>query len=173
MEPWKIFTWLKNKIKFTKTNSLFIHLFSLLTWETTVVLFKANFFPDALQPAHCVRWDPHTIKPGFPCIFNVSPSCLSLHDLPETTNSFLFFGRTVQHGGSQFPDQGLNPCALHWKRRVFTTGLPRKKSKREFKAMILGEVTKGESVYRKEKKSKSEPQGSTMFKKRERDKEVR
>ena len=31
---------------------------------------------------------------------------------------FLYFGCTVQHVGSQFPSQGWNPCALHWKHKV-------------------------------------------------------
>ena len=38
-------------------------------------------------------------------------------DLP----SFLFFR---QHTGSQFPNQGLNWCLLHWKHGVLTTGPP-------------------------------------------------
>ena len=36
---------------------------------------------------------------------------------------FFFFGHAVQHVGSLFPDQGLNPCLLQWPRRVLTTGL--------------------------------------------------
>ena len=36
------------------------------------------------------------------------------------------FGQTTRHVGSEFPNQGLNPCPLHWKRRILTTGLPRK-----------------------------------------------
>ena len=39
---------------------------------------------------------------------------------------YLFTGCTMQHVGSQFPDQGLNPCPLHWKPRVLTTGPPEK-----------------------------------------------
>ena len=39
---------------------------------------------------------------------------------------YLFLGRTVWHVGSQFPDQGSNPCPLHWKCRVLTTGPPGK-----------------------------------------------
>ena len=35
--------------------------------------------------------------------------------------SFIYlFGRTERHVGSQFPD----PCPVHWKRGVLTTGLP-------------------------------------------------
>ena len=34
------------------------------------------------------------------------------------------FGHGMWHGGSQFPDQGSNPCPLQWKYRVLTTGLP-------------------------------------------------
>ena len=37
-----------------------------------------------------------------------------------------FFGYAARHVGSQFPDQGLNPCPLHWKCGVLTTGPPGK-----------------------------------------------
>ena len=39
---------------------------------------------------------------------------------------FLFFGHTTQLAGSQFPNQELNPCPLHWKWGVLTTGPPGK-----------------------------------------------
>ena len=35
-------------------------------------------------------------------------------------------GGVVCHVGSQFPDQGLNPCPLHWEHGVLTTGPPGK-----------------------------------------------
>ena len=35
---------------------------------------------------------------------------------------FTFFGGTVWHVGSWFPDQGLSLCPLNWKHRVLTTG---------------------------------------------------
>ena len=35
-------------------------------------------------------------------------------------------GLTLQHMGSQFPDQGLNSCSLQWKHRVLTTRPTRK-----------------------------------------------
>ena len=35
-----------------------------------------------------------------------------------------FFGCSVQHVGSQFPNQGLNSSSLRWKHKVLTTGLP-------------------------------------------------
>ena len=31
---------------------------------------------------------------------------------------FFFFGLTAGHTGSYFPDQGLNPCPLQWKRSL-------------------------------------------------------
>ena len=34
------------------------------------------------------------------------------------------FGNAMQHARSSFPDEGLNPYPLPWKRRVLTTGLP-------------------------------------------------
>ena len=37
-----------------------------------------------------------------------------------------FFSHTAWHAGSQFPDQGWNPCSLQWKCRGLTTGPPRK-----------------------------------------------
>ena len=36
------------------------------------------------------------------------------------------FGHTAWHAGSQFADKVWNPCPLHWKRRVLTTGPPGK-----------------------------------------------
>ena len=39
---------------------------------------------------------------------------------------YLFFGHAVQHGGTDFPDWGLNLGSLHWKLRVLTTGPPGK-----------------------------------------------
>ena len=37
---------------------------------------------------------------------------------------FFWFGYATWFVGSQFPDQGLNPCPLQWKRRVLTTRSP-------------------------------------------------
>ena len=37
-----------------------------------------------------------------------------------------FFDHAAQHLGSQFPNQGSNPCLLQWKREVLTTGPPGK-----------------------------------------------
>ena len=39
---------------------------------------------------------------------------------------FILGGRTTWHVGSQFPDQRSNPCPLHGKHGVLTTGLPGK-----------------------------------------------
>ena len=36
---------------------------------------------------------------------------------------FFFFGHSLQHAGSLFPDQGSSLCPLPWKHRVLTTGL--------------------------------------------------
>ena len=33
----------------------------------------------------------------------------------------LFFGYDAWHVGSEFPDQGSDPCPLHWKCGVLTT----------------------------------------------------
>ena len=38
----------------------------------------------------------------------------------------LLFCHVMKHVGSKFPDQGLNPCLLHWKLRVLTNVLPGK-----------------------------------------------
>ena len=38
--------------------------------------------------------------------------------------SWLYFILAVRHAGSQFPDQGSNPCPLQWNCRVLTTGPP-------------------------------------------------
>ena len=37
---------------------------------------------------------------------------------------FGFLGHAVLHVGSQFDDQGWNPCPLHWELKILTTGLP-------------------------------------------------
>ena len=39
---------------------------------------------------------------------------------------FFFFGHAARHMGSQFPDQGLNPCPLHWEHGVLTARPPEK-----------------------------------------------
>ena len=44
-----------------------------------------------------------------------------------------FFGHTKQHVGSQFPDQGLNPCPCKWKLGVRTIALPGKFQQSLFK----------------------------------------
>ena len=36
-------------------------------------------------------------------------------------NCLFFFSCTVQYSGSHFPDQGSNPCPLHWKFKFLTT----------------------------------------------------
>ena len=36
--------------------------------------------------------------------------------------TFFCFGHAMRPAGLQFPDQGWNPCPLHWKRGVLTTG---------------------------------------------------
>ena len=44
---------------------------------------------------------------------------------PYSGPTFFFF-LAMRHVGSSFPDQGSNPCLLHWKLRVLTTRSPRK-----------------------------------------------
>ena len=44
----------------------------------------------------------------------------------------LFTGHEGCHVGSQFSDQGLNLCPLHWECRVLTTGPPKKSKPRYF-----------------------------------------
>ena len=41
-------------------------------------------------------------------------------------NSFKNIFLAMLHVGSQFPNQGSNPCPLHWKHEPITTGLPGK-----------------------------------------------
>ena len=49
---------------------------------------------------------------------------LQVMSLKRERENFSFsFRHTERHPGSQFPDQGLNPCPLQWKRHVLTTGL--------------------------------------------------
>ena len=42
------------------------------------------------------------------------------------SSEVFFSGHTVQHVGSWFPDQGLNPLPLQWESKVFTTASPGK-----------------------------------------------
>ena len=52
--------------------------------------------------------------------------------------SWLFLAmRCGMHAGSQFLDQGLNPCPLHWEYGVLTTGLPGKSRFFVFKIKIF------------------------------------
>ena len=44
-----------------------------------------------------------------------------------TEHSF-FFGSTIEHVGSQLPNQGLEQHLMHWKPRVLTTGSPMESS---------------------------------------------
>ena len=56
--------------------------------------------------------------------------------------SFFFFsGRTLQHAGSYFPDQGLNLHPLQWKREVLTTGPPGKSRRDLLRWLKLGLAT--------------------------------
>ena len=41
---------------------------------------------------------------------------------------FFFFCSTIEHVGSQLPNQGLKPHLMHWKPRVLTTGSSRESS---------------------------------------------
>ena len=49
----------------------------------------------------------------------------------------LFFGHTVRHVGSYFPDQRSNPCSPQLERRVLTTGLPGKSHTPTFIAALF------------------------------------
>ena len=55
-----------------------------------------------------------------PLTYPISTDLFSL----GISSFFFFFGLTLRLVGSQFPDQGLNPCPLHWKCGVLTTGSP-------------------------------------------------
>ena len=58
--------------------------------------------------------------------------------------SFVLFysGHAMQHAGSQFPDQGLNPCPLQWKRKALTAGPPGKPLESFVLAAVhVGQVT--------------------------------
>ena len=39
---------------------------------------------------------------------------------------FSFFGHSLRHAGSKFPDQGSNMCSLYWEHGVLTPWLPGK-----------------------------------------------
>ena len=49
---------------------------------------------------------------------------LELKEMLHTTNickTLFIWSLAMRHAGSYFPDQGSNPCPLHWKHRVLTT----------------------------------------------------
>ena len=52
-------------------------------------------------------------------------TCGRMYNRGFSFTSF-FLATIMQHAGSQFPDQGSNPCSLHWENRVLTTGPPGK-----------------------------------------------
>ena len=45
----------------------------------------------------------------------------SIAKFSEILWTAFFFPCTVQYAGSHFPDQGSNPCPLHWKFKFLTT----------------------------------------------------
>ena len=49
----------------------------------------------------------------------------------------IFFGHAVWYMGSEFLDQGSNPCRLHWECREVTNGPPGKS---------LGEILENPSI---------------------------
>ena len=61
-------------------------------------------------------------KPSLPILPTLAVFAIVCHTIFVPT----FLGGAVWHVGSYFPDQGLNPHPLHWKRRVLTTGPPGK-----------------------------------------------
>ena len=48
---------------------------------------------------------------------------------------FFLFDCTTWHAGSEFPNQGWNPCPLQWKHRALTTAPPGKSLKILFDAV--------------------------------------
>ena len=58
--------------------------------------------------------------------FGDQPDRKCCSEKSDSINFLFFFGCTVWHVGSYFPDQGLNPRPLHWKHGVLTTGPPGK-----------------------------------------------
>ena len=54
-----------------------------------------------------------------------SSDCTSTSAFTQTVSFLsLFFGLTVWHAGSSFPDRGWSLCPLQWKHRFLTTGRP-------------------------------------------------
>ena len=52
-------------------------------------------------------------------LFNLTKN---LEHVYEDTLLFYFFGHTLQHAGSQLPNQGLNPCPMHWDHGILIPG---------------------------------------------------
>ena len=55
-------------------------------------------------------------------LFNLTKN---LEHVYKDTLFFFFFGHTFQHARSQLPNQGLNPCLMHWDHGILIPGPPR------------------------------------------------
>ena len=92
------------------------------------------------MPQQQGNWIPRDIAVGqlqegkncYPCNTRRHTATLAVSYLCEEMGVFLvaqlqaktFFGHSMWHVGSQFPDQGSNPHSLCWKHGVLTTGPP-------------------------------------------------
>ena len=111
--------WLKliNEIVSGTAESAF--LFSLLPplpWSHTLGIWHTS------RVTHRAVRSCYFPAENFPELLHL-PQKPTRHYISRPINSFSF-GHTVELVGSSFPDQGLNPCALHWKHGVLTSGMP-------------------------------------------------
>ena len=94
---------------------------------TSMLLQMARFHSFLCLTFHCVyihRIFIHSSSDGLLGCFRIlaivnNPAVIHISFLP-----FFFFRRAARLVGSQFPDQGSNPCPLQWKHGVLTTGPP-------------------------------------------------
>ena len=111
--------WLKliNEIVSGTAESAF--LFSLLPplpWSHTLDIWHTS------RVTHRAVRSCYFPAENFPELLHL-PQKPTRHYISRPITSFSF-GHTVELVGSSFPDQGLNPCALHWKHGVLTSGMP-------------------------------------------------
>ena len=100
---------------------------SVLLWNFLFIVVILVYFSISLWTVSSLRAGPVFCPLSFRCSANNCwKGCRSL-DFTGVASFFFFFKcHAVLHAGCWFPDQGLNPCPLHWACQVLTVGWPGK-----------------------------------------------